>query len=396
MRSSLLIIFLVVFIDLVGFGIVIPILPYYAESYHSTAYELGWLMAVYSLMQFLVSPLWGRLSDRIGRRPVLLFSILGTGASMALLGFASSLLWLFIGRTLAGICGANISTAYAYITDVTTEENRAKGMGIVGAAFGLGFIFGPAIGGVLSHYGFGVPMFAGAGLALLNFCFAYFKLEEPKLSVETRASHRSKRFDLEVLRTALADPRTRYAIGLFFVVTFAVTQMETSFAIYMGALFGFNAQKAGLILALMGLIMVMVQGGLIGRLAKRFGEIRLITTGFLGCALGLLGFALSPTVGGVVASLSFMAFFHGTLHPSLSSVASMGAAPEKRGATMGVFQSAGSLARVLGPPCAGLAYDQISPRSPFFVASIILTIGFLIAGMRGSSIPVAATAKAVH
>lgn len=376
MRSSLLIIFLVVFIDLVGFGIVIPILPYYAESFGSNAWQLGWLMAVYSLMQFIVSPLWGRLSDRIGRRPVLLTSILGTGASMVVLGFAHSLLWLFIGRILAGICAANISTAYAYITDITTEENRAKGMGIVGAAFGLGFIFGPAIGGILSRYGYGVPMFAGAGLALLNFCYASLKLKEPNLSAEARSGNRSRRFDFQLIRKVLSDPRTRLGIGLFFVVTLAVAQMETSFAIYMGALFGFDARKAGMILALMGIIMVMVQGGLIGRLVKRFGEVQLIIMGLLGCALGLLGFGLSPTVGWVVASLSFMAFFHGTLHPSLSSLASKGAAPQLRGSTMGVFQSAGSLARVLGPPCAGLVYDQISPRSPFFLGSFLLLLGF--------------------
>lgn len=376
MRSSLLIIFLVVFIDLVGFGIVIPILPYYAESFGSNAWQLGWLMAVYSLMQFLVSPLWGRLSDRIGRRPVLLMSILGTGASMAILGVAQSLLWLFVGRITAGICAANISTAYAYITDVTTEENRAKGMGIVGAAFGLGFIFGPAIGGILSHYGYGVPMFVGAGLAFLNFCFASIKLKEPSISAETRSGNRSRRFDLQLIRNVLSDPRTRLGIGVFFLVTLAVTQMETSFAIYMGALFGFNAQKAGMILALMGIIMVLVQGGLIGRLVKRFGEVQLITLGLVGCASGLLGFGLSPTVAWVILSLSVMAFFHGTLHPSLSSLASKGASPQLRGSTMGVFQSAGSLARVLGPPCAGLVYDQISPRSPFFLGTLILLLGF--------------------
>src|ERR1700722_13367098 len=174
-KGSLLTIFLVVFIDLVGFGIVIPILPYYAQQYGASAWALGWLMTSYSLMQFLVSPLWGRLSDRIGRRPVLMISILGTAISMVMLGFAPSLLWLFTARTFAGICAANISTAYAYIADVTTDENRAKGMGMIGAAFGLGFIFGPAIGGILSRYGYSAPMFFGAGLAVINLVFAYFK-----------------------------------------------------------------------------------------------------------------------------------------------------------------------------------------------------------------------------
>src|SRR3954471_2848954 len=157
-KSALLNIFLVVFIDLLGFGIVIPILPYYAKEFGASGWTLGWLMTSYSLMQFLIAPVWGKISDQIGRRPVLLISILGTCLSMTFLGFARSLAWLFVGRIFAGICGANISTAYAYITDITDESNRAKGMGLIGAAFGLGFILGPAIGGVLSRHGYDVPM----------------------------------------------------------------------------------------------------------------------------------------------------------------------------------------------------------------------------------------------
>lgn len=378
-RISLLTVFLVVFIDLVGFGIVIPILPYYATQFGASAWQLGWLMAVYSLMQFLVSPLWGRLSDRVGRRPVLLISILGTVASMTLLGFARSLEWLFVGRLLAGIFGANISTAYAYIADVTTEENRAKGMGAVGAAFGLGFIFGPAIGGVLSRYGYDFPMFAGAMLAFVNLLFAYFRLEEPHLTSEQRSSNRTKRFDWQNIRRVLDDRRTRLAIGVFFLVTLAVTQMESTFAIYMAAQFGFSAQQAGMLLALIGIIMVGMQGGLIGKLARRFGEMKLILWGILICTMGLFGFAVSPTLGRVIFSLSILGIGHGALHPSLSSLASLGAAKDRRGATMGVFQSSGSLARVVGPPCAGLAYDQIGPHSPFFLGCLILAVAFGIA-----------------
>ena len=178
-RSPLLVLFVVVFIDLVGFGIVIPILPYYAKAYGASALTLGWLMTSYSLMQFFFAPVWGRLSDRIGRRPVLLGSMAGSVISLLILGWAPSLLWLFVGRTFAGICGANISTATAYIADVTDEKDRARGMGMIGAAFGLGFIFGPAIGGVLSRYGYGVPMFAAAALSAANIAFAWFQLQEP-------------------------------------------------------------------------------------------------------------------------------------------------------------------------------------------------------------------------
>jgi MFS family permease len=378
-RYSLLTVFLVVFIDLVGFGIVIPILPYYATQFGASASELGWLMAIYSFMQFLISPLWGRLSDRIGRRPVLMVSIFGTALTMLFLGFARSLEWLFIGRLIAGACAANISTAYAYIADVTTEENRAKGMGAVGAAFGLGFIFGPAIGGALAHnHNYALPMFFAAGLSMINLLFAFFKLEEPHLTAEERSKNRTKRFDMANIRLALGDQRTRLAIGVFFLVTFAVTQMESIFAIYMAALFHFDARQAGMLLALVGIIMVIMQGGLVGRLAKRFGELKLIHVGLIVCCLGLAGFAFSPTISTVIVSLSILGIGHGALHPSLSSLASLGASKDRRGATMGVFQSAGSLARVLGPPCAGFAYDHFAPNAPFLVGCMILLCAFAI------------------
>ena len=383
-KSSLLIVFLIVFIDLVGFGIVIPILPYYAKQFGASAWELGWLMTSYSLMQFVMAPVWGRLSDRVGRRPVLLTTLAATGASMVFLGFAQSLLWLFIGRTLAGIFGANISTANAYIADVTDEANRAKGMGVIGAAFGLGFIFGPAIGGLLSTYGYGVPMFAGATLAGLNVIFAFFKLEEPPLSVATRASHRTKRFDTGVIRTALEDPRSRLAIGLFLLVTFAITQMEVVFAIYLKDRFNYDARSAGVLLALSGIVMVLIQGGLIGRLAKRYGELRLVRVGLVLCGLGLGLFPSATTMGVLIGWLCIMSLGHGLLHPSLSSLASKGAAEWRRGATLGVFQSAGSLARVLGPPCAGWLYDQAGSGSPFFAGAAVLAVALVLALMGGA------------
>src|SRR6185295_307339 len=265
-KSALLNIFGVVFIDLVGFGIVIPILPYYAKQFGASGWALGWLMTSYSLMQFLIAPVWGGFSDRIGRRPVLLVSILGTCLSMTFLGFAQSLEWLFIGRIFAGISGANISTAYAYITDITDESNRAKGMGMIGAAFGLGFIFGPFVGGVLSPHGYSVPMFAGAGLAAFNLVFAFFTLGEPPLTREARAANRSRRFDRDALRTAFADSRARLAISEFFLFTLAWTQIEVVFALYMNARYGYDARQAGVLLGAMGFVMVIIQGGFIRRL----------------------------------------------------------------------------------------------------------------------------------
>ncbi|MCM2322953.1 MAG: MFS transporter [Oligoflexia bacterium] len=378
-QSSLLVIFLIVFIDLVGFGIVIPILPYYAQHFGASGWHLGLLMAAYSLMQFLVAPIWGRISDYVGRRPVLLFSLVGTVLSLVLLGVAGSLKWLFIGRILAGIFGANISTAYAYVADVTAEEDRAKGMGMIGAGFGLGFIFGPAIGGLLSRYGFGFPMFAGALLALGNLIFAFFMLEEPRLSVEMRAANRTRRFSVEAFQKALEDPRARLGIGLFFLVTLAITQMEAVFALYLSARYQYDAESAGILLAVMGAIMVFIQGGMMGRLAPRFGEIKLIVAGAAVSAMALLAFATVNTITLVTFALCAMAVGHGLLHPSLSSLTSLGAPPSKRGMTMGVFHSMGSMARIVGPPCAGWLFDRVSWRSPFFTGSLALAIASVIA-----------------
>ena len=377
-KSPLFTLFLIVFFDLVGFGIVIPILPYYAQSYGASAWTLGWLMASYSLMQFLFAPVWGKISDHIGRRPVLLISIFGSCISMLVLGFAPSLTWLFIGRFFAGICGANISTAFAYITDVTTEENRTKGMGVIGAGFGLGFIFGPAVGGVLSRFGYAAPMFAGSGLALINLFFAYFKLHEPGLSTEIRASHRNKRFDWKLNRKILADPRTRFATLTFLLVTLAVAQMEMSFAIFLKAKFNFTAESAGILLALSGLIMAGMQGGLIGKLSKKWGEINLIRYGSLLCAIALIGFAHAPTIALIVCSLFLLGVGHGALHPSLSSLASKGAQKDLRGATLGVFQSGSSLARIIGPPVAGFLYDHAGQEWPFYCGAVILGGCFLM------------------
>lgn len=372
-KSALLIIFMVVFIDLVGFGIVIPILPYYAKSFGANATTLGLLMMSYSLLQFLFAPVWGRISDRVGRRPVLLISMFTTAGAMVLLGLAKSLVWIFAARILGGAGSANISTAAAYIADVTDEKNRAKGMGLIGAAFGLGFIFGPAIGGLLSRYGYPAPMFAAAAIALANIVFALFKLPEPPISEAERAQNRTRRFDLALFRRVLTNPLSGNAILLFFVITLAFTAMEVTYALFMLERHGFNAQKAGMLLAMVGIIMAGIQGGLIGKLSKRFGEKRLVIFGTLVMSVGLTVAALTHNLFVVIGAMALIAVGNGVNNPSLMSLTSKGAAPGQRGMVMGVYQSAGSLARVLGPPMAGWLFDHMGNSSPFlFAASLIL------------------------
>ena len=370
---------MVVFIDLIGFGIVIPILPYYAREFGATATTLGWLMAVYSLMQFIVAPLWGRLSDRIGRRPVLLLSLIGTGLAQLFLGLASHLenplFWLFFGRIFAGICAANISVAYAYVSDVTTPENRARGMGLIGAGFGLGFIVGPAIGGILSRYGYDMPMFAASILTTINWTVAWFKLREPIETEEKRElSRKSRRWGLTQAKQLLESKKVLQPVLLFALVTLAVTQMEAVFALFMSDRFHYDAQHSGVLLAVMGILMALVQGGLIGKVAKKVAEIRLISMGTFVSAVALTLFGFSKTPAAVLAALILLALSHGFVQPSLSSLASRGAPEDQRGATMGIFHSAGSLARVIGPPTAGWLYDHAGLGFPFWAGAAVLLL----------------------
>ncbi|MBT4464116.1 MAG: MFS transporter, partial [Rhodospirillaceae bacterium] len=278
----MLTLFLIVFIDLVGFGLIIPLLPFYAEHFQASPMVVGFVMAVYSLAQFIAAPFWGRTSDRIGRRPVLLVTLAGGAVSYVMLGFADSL-WLLIGaRVLGGFMAGNISTAFAYVADITTPENRAKGMGTVGAAFGLGFIAGPAIGGILAgpdplNADFLTPSLVAAGLSLTALIMAFMLLKESlpedvrqKLA-DTPPKKRSEQF-----RAALAKPNVGLLIGLSFLATFVFAGMETTFAMWSERKFHWGPQQNGYLFAYVGLLVALIQGGLVGRLVRRFGEANLI------------------------------------------------------------------------------------------------------------------------
>ncbi|MGH9905095.1 MAG: MFS transporter, partial [Pyrinomonadaceae bacterium] len=300
-RSPLVVIFTTVFIDLVGFGIVIPVLPFYAEStqFHATPRTIGLLFASYSVMQVIFSPILGGLSDKFGRRPVLLISIIGTGIGFLMLGFANTLWMLFAGRILDGITGGNISTAQAYIADVTTKEERAKGMGLLGAAFGLGFIFGPAIGGILSRWGVHIPFLFAAGLCFANALLLYFTLPEtvtPDHPVRTSAARGR---GLRQLIRSLKQRRLAFVLTIYFLFIVAFSIMTTSFSLYTMFRFGYDAQHNGYLFAYVGLIAVIIQGGLIGKLVRRFGELPLVITGALcfGVSLFAIPF-VGPNTGG--------------------------------------------------------------------------------------------------
>src|SRR5215472_3671032 len=303
-RSPLLVIFTTIVIDLIGFGIVIPVLPYYVEGtrFHASPRAVGLLFASYSVMQLIFTPILGRLSDRHGRRPILLISIIGTGIGFLVLGLARTVWMLFAGRILDGITGGNISTAQAYIADITTKENRAKGMGLVGAAFGLGFSFGPAIGGIMSRWGINVPFLFASGLAFANATLLFFTLPETITKDHpARASAASGRWSQLV--ASLKQARLALILGIYFLFVVAFSVMTSSFAFFTMFRFGFDAHDTGWLFLYVGMIGALIQGGLIGRLVKRFGEPALVIAGALLFSLSLLAIPLTSPHSGLWALL---------------------------------------------------------------------------------------------
>src|SRR5438874_5353092 len=399
-RSPLIVIFITVFIDLVGFGIVIPVLPFYAEGagFGASPRQVGFLFASYSVMQLVFAPVLGRLSDKYGRRPVLLVSLLGTCAGFLILGFATTLWMLFVGRIIDGISGGNISTAQAYIADVTTKENRAKGMGLIGAAFGLGFVFGPAIGGILSRWGVNVPFLFAGGLAFANAILLYFTLPETVTRDHpARVSAASGR-GWQQLVVALREPRLAYVLAIYFLGFVAFSMMTATFSLFIMFRLGYDAFHNGWVFAFVGIISAVIQGGLIGKLVKRFGEPALIIIGsllfsaslfatpFIGPAIGLIGILLTGAVSSIGNALNA---------PSLSSLASKSAGASEQGGVMGAMQSVASLARAVGPSLAAfLIYSSVAhvgfdgrPQNmsdsaifrTFWTAAAIQLVAFLIA-----------------
>jgi multidrug resistance protein len=398
-RSPLIVIFTTVFIDLVGFGIVIPVLPFYAEgtAFNATPRMVGLLFASYSIMQLIFSPVLGRLSDKYGRRPVLLLSIIGTGIGFLILGLAKTVLMLFVGRILDGITGGNISTAQAYIADITTKENRAKGMGLIGAAFGLGFIFGPAIGGILSQWGIHVPFFFAASLCFANAVLLYFRLPEtvtPDHPAKNQAGGRTWR----QVFLSLKQPRLASVLVIYFLFIVAFSIMTTTFSLYTMFRFGYDAKHTGYLFAYVGLIAVVIQGGLIGRLVKRFGELPLVIFGAFCFAISLFAVPfVGPAAGGLAGLLIGGGVFsmgNSLATPALTSLASKSVGAEQQGVILGVTQSTASLARAVGPSLAALLISSsiahlgadglphfmsdYSLRVTFWTGAAIMMMAFLI------------------
>jgi DHA1 family tetracycline resistance protein-like MFS transporter len=379
--TPVLTLFAIVFVDLVGFGLVIPLLPFYGERYGASPETVTLLMASYSFMQLFAGPLWGRLSDRYGRRPVLLASLAGSVLSYLWLGVADALWMLFAARALQGAMAGNIAAAQAYIADVTTPENRARGMGLIGAAFGLGFILGPAIGGLLAGSdpnapAVHVPFFLGAALSALAFLGTLFFLKESLDPASRRAAATSR---LGAVAAALARPRLRLLILLYFVIIFAFSGMETTFAMWARRQFGWGPEPVGYLFCYVGILSAAMQGGLIGRLTKRFGEERIVVAGNSAIVAGLLAVPFATTVPLLCAATALLALGLGMTQPALNSLISRQAGPHELGEVMGVAQSTGSLARILGPAFAGLLFGALGRNAPYFAGAAVMAGAVLLA-----------------
>ena len=329
LKRGLPVVYLTVFIDLVGFGLILPQLPYYAERFGATGVWVGAILTAYSAAQLVGASLLGRLSDRVGRRPVLLLSLAGSAASFLLSGLADSLWLLLLARALAGLFGGSIAAAQAYIADVTTPGERARYMGLLGAAIGLGFVFGPAIGSFLARFGFGAAAFAAALLAAANLLFAFFRLPETRGAEERRHSH--ARLDWSNLTDALRHPSIGRLLAATFFSTLAFVAMEATFALLGEVRFGLDAGHLGFVFAYVGVVMVIVQGALIGRLVPRFGERTLATAGALLMAASLAALPLAPSLAAALGVLAGLAVGQGLTTPMLSTLLSRAADADEQG-----------------------------------------------------------------
>jgi MFS family permease len=387
-KASLGTIFLTVFLDLLGFGLVVPYLPGVARSYGASDFVATLLGAAYSLMQLVFVPYWGQRSDRMGRRPILVASVGASAVGFFILANADSLWMLFAARIWNGIATSNIAVAQAYIADVTEPRDRARGMGLIGAGIGLGFVLGPAIGGLLEAVSplarpGALPAYAGCALALVNFGLAVTLLPE-SLSPEQRKEppRRAAPFDRERYRAALRFPGTGLAMIINFVLVLSFASMEQTFQLFTLDAFGMSKSGTGIVLSFVGLVLLTVQGALIRPLSRILSERALVRAGLFIEAAGFLLLALSPHargLGALYAAMGLIAFGSGLTNPSLSAFVSRCADGASQGTVLGVLQSAGAFARVCGPATGGLLYQTVGHQAPYLAAAVGMVIGGTLA-----------------
>ncbi len=390
---------LIVFIDMVGFGVIIPSQPFWTKSFGATAFEVALVMSVYAGCQFVFAFPLGWLSDRVGRKPILLLSLCGSVVSFTLVGLADSLLMIVLARALGGVMSANIAVAYAYAADVTTGEERAKAMGLLGASIGAGFVLGPFIGGVVAGPDPANPgqiaFFIGAGISALALVAAIPMLKEPE-------SHRSSaetggfRARLRGFGLALSIPIVLIPIAVAGMAGLAMAGLEATYALWVNAEHGWGARETGLFFGYIGVLLVIVQGGLVGPVTRAIGERGMLYLGLAFVTAGMAVVAVSDTIALVFVNGALIAFGYGFVDPAVSSLISRNTPAGRQGAVMGVLQSVGSLARIVGPAAAGLLFYKLGHNAPYVAGAIVLALALAFAVWRlaGIEMPPSPRARA--
>lgn len=377
-RTSLVIIFLTIFIDLMGFGILIPLLPGFAITIGMSDFQIGMTVAVFSLMQFLFNPVLGRISDRIGRRPMILIPQMLSVIGYLMFSFSHSFLLLFISRMIGGLGGSNIAVAQAYIADITTKEERSKGMGVIGAAFGLGFVFGPLLGAFLSKYGYAVAGFGSASFSFMAFLFTLIKLPESLHEKKTESKLNIKIFDLRYTKKTISHPDLGILMLLFFIIIFSMANIFGTFPILGVKLYHFTGQDNGMMFGIMGIISSAVQGGFIRKLSKWLGEKGLVLFGSILMMVGLGMLPYGQNFLGVAIVMGIYAVGSATLQPTILSMISKHSPDNEHGAVLGLNQSFSSFARVLGPLWGGFSFDFFGYQFPFLTGAFFTLVAFLL------------------
>lgn len=387
--ASRVILFATVFFDLLGFGIVIPFLPMYATRLGVGAGAIGLLLSAYSITQFIFAPLLGRLSDRIGRRPIIMLGLLGSSLSYLIYGFTNSFAGLLISRAVHGACAATISTAQAYVADTTEESKRAQAMGMIGAAFGLGFVLGPAIGGLLGAVSLRAPVLFAAALTFANFIFAAGWLPESRdPQAGARAGSRAglregsrPSFDVPRLLARHRAIALLFAVG--FLMTFAIASLEATFALTVPAVYGYAAAGVGGLLAFAGLVQAITQGYLVGKLVPRTGEAALVVAGAGALAAGLAPLGSWSSHAALYGMLILIAAGYGFGTTAVATLISRRTARELQGEALGLNQSVLSLARVLGPIAGGMVYQAMGPAAPYLGGAAVAAVAMVLAARIG-------------
>src|SRR3954469_3937100 len=372
-KRPLVIIFLTIFVNLVGFGIIIPLLPFYAETFGASPLVIGLLFAVFSLCQLLAAPALGDLSDRYGRRPILIFSLAGTVVSFVMLAVAHSVAMLFAARVVDGLSGGNISTARAYVADITEPKDRARAYGIIGAAFGLGFILGPALSGVLSGISYTAPIWAAAALTLVATIMAWLWLPETVPRAQAGTGN-----PFSYLPSLMQRPLVRRMLAIDFIYWLAFATFQTTFSLFVARRFGFGVAKTGYFFAAFGILGAVVQGGFIRPVVKRLGD---KPTFLLGLGFGIAGLvfaAMAHTVALFALALVPLALGIGFGHPTISSLVSLVAHGDEQGRVQGAASAVESLGRTIGPIWGNASLQRYGESTPYISAAAFLLMTLLL------------------